>query len=314
MATKKDYYEVLGVTKSATDAEIKSAYRKLARKHHPDIDKSPGAAEKFKELSEAYQILSDPQKKQSYDQFGHAAFDRGAGGMGGNPFGEGFNPFGGGQGNPFGGFSYSWSSNGGQGGPDINFEDPFDLFNQIFGMAGGGSPFGQGMRRRPTYSLSLTFDEAIKGIEKDIEVEIRDQKGKTERKRLKIRVPAGVDNGTRMRFDEIDIVFRVGKSDKFLREGSDVFTDATLAIPQIVLGDTLDVETVSGAVKVKIPSGTQPGSLIRIKGKGVSNMRGGHGDHYVRVRLDVPKTLSSEEKKLYDQLNLLRSKKKKGWF
>lgn len=310
---KRDLYEILGVSKSASDAEIKSAYRKLARKHHPDIDKSPGAAEKFKELSEAYQIISDPNKRKQYDQFGHAAFDRGGGGMGGgNPFsGGGFDPFGGGgQGNPFGGFSYSWSS--GQGGPDVNFEDPFDLFNQIFGMAGGG--FGGGMRRRPTYSLSLTFDEAIKGTQKDIEVEVRDGKGKTERKRLRVKVPAGVDNGTRMRFDDIDLVFKVSKSDKFLREGSDIFTDTVLGIPQIVLGDTIDIETISGAVKVKIPSGTQPGSLVRIKGKGVDNMRGGFGDHYVRVKLDVPKSLSSEEKKLYDQLNILRTKKKKGWF
>lgn len=314
MATKRDLYEILGVSKSASDSEIKSAYRKLARKHHPDIDKSAGAAEKFKELSEAYQVISDPNKRKQYDQFGHAAFDRGAGGMGGgNPFGEGFDPFGGGgQGNPFGGFSYSWQSGGQGGGPNVNFEDPFDLFNQIFGMAGGG--FGGGARRRPTYSLSLTFDEAIKGTQKDIEVEVRDDKGKTERKRLRIKVPEGVDNGTRMRFDDIDLVFKVSKSDKFLREGSDIFTDKLLGIPQIVLGDTIDIETISGNVKVKIPSGTQPGSLIRIKGKGVNNLRGGFGDHYVRVKLDVPKSVTGEEKKLYEQLNILRNKKKKGWF
>ncbi len=318
MAAKRDFYEILGVSKSASETEIKSAYRKMARKHHPDVDKSPGAAEKFKELSEAYQVLSDPNKKQSYDQFGHAAFDRGAGMGGGNPFEGGFNPFAGGQGqgNPFGGFSYSWSSQGGQGGqqPGFDFEDPFDLFNQIFGMAGGGSPFGQGMRRRPTYSLSLTFDEAIKGVEKDIEVESRDDRGKTERKRLRIKVPAGVDNGTRMRFNDIDLVFKVSKSDKFLREGADIFTDASLAIPQIVLGDTINIETVSGSVKVKVPPATQPGSLIRIKGKGTPNLRGGFGDHYVRVRLDIPKALSSEEKRLYEQLAAIKSSKKKGWF
>lgn len=309
---KRDLYEVLGVTKSASETEIKSAYRKLARKHHPDVDKTAGAAEKFKELSEAYQVLSDPNKKQSYDQFGHAAFDRGAGGGGGG------NPFGGaqGQGNPFGGFSYSWSSQGGQpgGGPDVNFEDPFDLFNQIFGMGGGGSPFGAGMHRRPSYSLSLTFDEAVKGIEKDIEIETRDQRGKTERKRLRIKVPPGVDNGTRMRFQEIDIVFKVAASDKFLREGADIFTDAELAIPQIVLGDTIDITTISGSVKVKVPPATQPGSLIRIRGKGAANLRGGFGDHYVRVRMDLPKTLSAEEKKLYEQLATLKSSRKKGWF
>ncbi len=316
MATKRDFYEILGMTKSASDSEIKSAYRKLARKHHPDVDKTPGASEKFKELSEAYQVLSDPKKKQSYDQFGHAAFDRGGAG-GGNPFAGG-NPFGGGQGNPFGGFSYSWSSQGGQPfggaqGEGFDFEDPFDLFNQIFGMS-GGSPFGAGMRRRPSYSLGLTFDEAIKGVEKDIEIETRDGHGKTERKRMRIKVPPGVDDGTRMRFNEIDIIFRVSKSDKFLREGADIFTDVSLAIPQIVLGDTIEIITVSGPVKVKVPPSTQPGSLIRIKGKGVANLRGGFGDHYVRVRLDMPKSLTAEEKKLYEQLASIKNSSKKGWF
>lgn len=311
MAAKRDYYAVLGVNKSASDAEIKSAYRKLARQHHPDVDKSAGAAEKFKEISEAYQVLSDANKKKTYDQFGHAAFDRGAGGMGGNPFAGG-NPFSGAQGNPFGGggFSYSWSSNSG----DVNFEDPFDLFNQIFGMAGGGSPFGAGMRRRPTYSLSLTFDEAVKGVEKEIEIEIQKEKSRSERKRMRIKVPAGVDDGTRMRFNDIDMIFRVARSDRFMREGADIFTDITLSIPQIVLGDTIEVETVSGSVKVKVPPATQPGSLIRIKGKGIANLRGGFGDHYVRVKLGMPKTLGHDEKKLYEQLASIGKSKKKNWF
>ena len=126
---KRDYYEILGLKKGASEAEIKSAYRQMARKHHPDIDKSAGADVRFKEIGEAYQVLSDPGKKQSYDQFGHAAFDRGAGGGGGNPFAGG--------GNPFGGQSYSWSSAGGN--PNVQFdfggfEDPFELFEQIFGV------------------------------------------------------------------------------------------------------------------------------------------------------------------------------------
>lgn len=305
MASKKDYYEILGVAKGATESEIKSAYRKLARKYHPDIDKSPGAAEKFKEVSEAYQVISDPQKRQTYDQFGHAAFDRsqGGAGMGGNPFGEGFNPFG------QGGFSYSWSTNGGQG-ADFDFSDPFDLFNQIFGMGAGYN-----VRRRPTYQLSIGFDDSIKGVEKDIEVETRDAQGKSDRKRLRIKVPAGVDDGTRMKFGEIDIVFRVSRSDKFHREGPDIFSDMTLAIPQVVLGDTVDVETVHGGVKLKVPPGTQSGSLIRIKEKGAPNLRGGMGDHFVRVRLDIPKTLTAEEKKIYQQLyDLKKNSKKKSWF
>ncbi len=306
MATKRDYYEILGVSKSASETDIKSAYRRLARKHHPDIDKSAGAAEKFKELSEAYQVLSDPQKKQSYDQFGHAAFDRGAGG-GGNPFAGG-NPFGGGQ-------QYSWSSSGGN--PNVQFdfggfEDPFQLFEQIFG--GSGSPFGQSFRRRPTYQLDLTFNEAIAGVTKEIEVESQGNHGRLERKRMKIKVTAGVDNGTKMRFGDMDIVFNVGRNPLFLREGADIFSEITINIPQLVLGDIFEVDTVQGKVKVKVPPGTQPGSLVKLKGKGVARLGGsGHGDHFVRVNLQVPKNPSKQEKQLYEELYNLGNKKK-SWF
>ncbi len=303
---KRDYYEILGVNKSATADEIKSAYRKLARKHHPDIDKTHGADIRFKELGEAYQVLSDPQKKGAYDQFGHAAFDRGAGG--GNPFAGGGNPFGGGQ--------YSWSSSGnpfGGGNPNVQFdfggfEDPFELFEQIFG---GG--FGQAMRRRPTYQLNLTFEEAIKGVTKEVEVEERNSQGRLSRTRLKIKVPAGVDNGTKMRFGEMDIVFNVGRDPEFLREGADIFSEITINIPQLVLGDVFEVTTVQGKVKVKVPPGTQPGSLVKLKGKGAPRLNDGHGDHYVRVNLDVPKNPSKQEKQLYEELYNLSSKKK-GWF
>lgn len=309
MSTKRDYYEILGVAKGASDAEIKSAYRKLARKHHPDIDKTTGATERFKEIGEAYQVLSDPQKKQAYDQFGHGAFDRSSGAGAGA---GGFNPFGGG-----GGWQqYNWSSGGSGGaGPNVqfdfgDFEDPFELFSQIFG---GGSPFGQA-RRRPTYQLNISFDEAIHGVTKDVEVESRDQHGRLTRKRMKIKVPAGVDNGTKMRFNDLDIAFSVGRSSKFLREGSDIFSEITVNIPQLVLGDIFEVETVQGKVKVKVPPGTQPGSLVKLKGKGVSRLNGGgHGDHYVRVNLDVPQNPSKQEKQLYEELKNLSSKKK-GWF
>lgn len=307
MATKRDYYEILGVAKGASADEIKSAYRQLARKHHPDIDKSAGADIRFKELGEAYQVLSDPQKKQSYDQFGHAAFDRGAGG--GNPFG--------------GGQQYSWSSGGnpfGGGNPNVQFdfggfEDPFDLFEQIFG--GGG--FGQQMRRRPTYQLNVTFDEAMKGVTKEVEIESRNAQGRLERKRMKIKVPAGVDNGTKMRFEDLDIVFNVGRNQEFLREGADIFSEITINIPQLVLGDTFDVNTVSGKVKVKVPPGTQPGSLVKLKGKGAPRVgTTSFGDHYVRVNLSVPKNPSKQEKQLYEELYNLSSdrssKNKKGWF
>lgn len=301
---KRDYYEILGLKKGASEAEIKSAYRQLARKHHPDIDKSAGADVRFKEIGEAYQVLSDPGKKQSYDQFGHTAFDRGAGGGGGNPFEGG--------GNPFGGQSYSWSSVGGN--PNVQFdfggfEDPFELFEQIFG---GG--FGQSMRRRPTYQLSITFDEAMRGVSKDVEIESRSQSGRLERKRLKIKVPAGVDNGTKIRFDDLEIVFNVGRNNEFLREGENIFSEITINIPQLVLGDTFEVNTVSGKVKVKVPPGTQPGSLVKLKGKGAPRLGAvGHGDHFVRVNLNVPKNPSKQERQLYEELYSLGSKKK-GWF
>ena len=313
MATKRDYYEILGVSKSASEAEIKSVYRKLARKHHPDVDKSAGATERFKEIGEAYQVLSDPQKKGAYDQFGHAAFDRSAGFGGAGAGAGGFNPFGGGGGWQ----TYSWPSGGSGGaGPNIQFdfggfEDPFELFEQIFG---GSSPFGQSIRRRPTYQLNLTFDEAIHGVTKEVEIESRNAEGRLQRKRMKIKVPAGVDNGTKMRFGDLDIVFNVGRSSQFLREGADIFSEITVTIPQLVLGDIFEVTTVQGKVKVRVPPGTQPGSLVKLKGKGAPRLGGhSHGDHYVRVNLDVPQNPSKQEKQLYEELKNLSSKKK-GWF
>ncbi len=301
--SKKDFYEVLGIKKGASESEIKSAYRKLAREYHPDVNKTPEAATKFKEVSEAYQVLSDPQKKQTYDQFGASAFEGGAAG-GGNPFSGG---------NPFGGATYTWSTSGGQsqGNPFGGFEDPFELFEQIFGGMGGG--FG-GFRRKPTYQMDLTFNEAIKGVEKQVEVEVPSNQGRMERKKLKIKVPAGADNGTRVSYGDLDIVFRVDRHPKFIREGADIFSEIDVSIPQLVLGDVFEVETVDGKVKVKVPPGTQPGSLVRLKGKGVPSLRGGgKGDHFVRVNVNIPKNPSKEEKKLYEDLKNISSRKK-GWF
>lgn len=291
----EDYYGILGVSKSATDNEIKTAYRKLARQYHPDVNKTPEAAQKFKEVSKAYQILSDPSKRQTYDQFGSSAFEPGAGGFGGG------NPFGGTQGGPFGGFGYGGNVN-------IDFEDPFSLFEQFF----GGSGFGEMFRRRPTYQMELSFDEAIKGTTKQVEVEKRDKNGTAKRERLNISVPAGVDDGVRMRFGEIEIVFKVRAHPQFQREGPNIFSEAKLAIPQIVLGDIIEVSTVEGNVSLKVPPGTEPGTLIKIKGKGVVSLRGGKGDHYVRVRIDVPKHLNSREKQLYEELK--NGSKRKSWF
>jgi molecular chaperone DnaJ len=313
MAAKKDFYEILGLSKNATEAEIKSAYRKLARQHHPDVDKSEGAADKFKQISEAYQVLSDPQKRKNYDQFGHAAFE------GGNPFGGGggagaggFNPFGN------GGFSYSWSTNGqqGQGNPfgGGGFADPFDLFEQIFG-GGLGAEFARGFRRRQTFRMELTFDEAVHGTQKTVEIErVEGNDNKRVREKMNIKIPSGVDEGTRMRFGDVDIVFHIRPSGEFERDGSDIFTENEVSVPEAVLGTTIEVKTIHGKVKVKVPAGTQSGTLIKIKDKGVYSLRGRPGDHYVRVKVAIPTKLSSEEKSLYEQLLGGKDGKKKGWF
>ena len=170
METNKDFYEVLGVSKAATADEIKRAYRKLALEYHPDRNKSKEAGKKFKEVTAAYEVLSDPQKKSQYDQFGHAAFTQGAGQ---GPFGGGFGgqPFGGTQGRQsgqYGPFRYTYYTSGGQGGGQNvefdfgGFSDPFEIFEQFFG---GDSPFGRAARR-PAYGLTISFMEAVKGIEK----------------------------------------------------------------------------------------------------------------------------------------------------
>ncbi len=286
----KDFYQILGITKSASETELKSAYRKLARQYHPDVNKSPEAAEKFKEISAAYQVLSDPGKRKTYDQFGSAAFEPGAGGG----FGQGgFNPFGSGyQTYSTGGFDFG------------GMEDPFELFEQIFGMGG----FGNAFRRRPTYQLEVDFDEVLHGGNR--EVEVQDEQGK--KKRLNIKIPAGVDNGTRMRFGEIEIVFRVKQDRRFVRDGANIYSEAQLSVPQVVLGDVIEVTTVWGSVKVKVPAGTEPGSLVRIKEKGLPNLRSGKGDHMVRIKLEIPQKLSAEEKALYEKLAGIKSKKK--WF
>lgn len=304
---KKDYYDILGISRNASEAEIKSAYRKLARSHHPDIDKSSGSAEKFKEISEAYQVLADAGKRKTYDQFGSAAFQSGAGGFGGA---QGW-PFGGNQ----GGFrSYSYSTGGKNPNVEFNFggfTDPFELFEQIFGGGfTGASPFGRVYKQTPTYQLELTFEEAIKGAEKQIQIE--DEAGQV--KKMTIKIPAGVDSGTRMRFSGADLVFRVRRHPEFLREGADIFSEITVKIPQLVLGDIVEVATIWGKVNLKIPTGTEPGSLIRIKERGVPYLRRtGKGDHYVRVKVTIPNRLSSEEKRLYEEL-LKLSHKKKSWF
>ncbi len=283
MSAKRDYYEVLGVNKTATAAEIKSAYRKLALKFHPDRNKEAGAETKFKEINEAYQILSDAKKKQTYDQFGHAAFDPSSG-MGG---GQG--PFGGFGGGQAGGFNWSsYSSSGG--GENIDFGDPFEIFEQFFG--GGFS--GGARRRRPHYSLEIDFMEAVNGVEKTVDID---------GKRQKIKVPAGANDGTRIRFEDFDISMSVGNHARFKRDGYDVFIDEKISFSMAALGGQIEVETLNGKLKLKIRPGTPSHSLIRLRGEGIKHLQSrSKGDMYVRLIVDIPEKLSREQKKAIEEL------------
>ena len=303
MAHQRDFYEVLGVSRNASPDEIKKAYRKLALEYHPDRNKEKSAAEKFKEVNKAYEVLSDPQKKQAYDQFGHAAFEQG--GPGG-PFGG----FGGQQSGQYGPFTYTYYSTGGQGGPNIDFDfggfsDPFEIFEQFFG---GASPFGSRAQRRPTYSLTIDFMEAVKGATKKVTI---DKKTQT------IKIPAGVDNGSRVRFGDYDVVIEVAPSSKFQREGYDIVSEQEISFGQAALGTQIEVETVQGPVKLKIPAGTQPGTVIRLAQKGVSYINSSNkGNHYVRIKVTVPKNLTNEQKKILEQFESSSASRrsKKGWF
>ena len=283
MASKRDYYEILGVSKNASADELKKAYRNLARKTHPDVNKTPGAEEKFKEINEAFQVLSDPQKKSAYDQFGHSAFEPGGGGAG---FGGG-NPFGG-----QGGFrTYSWSSGGSDANADFGgFADPFDIFEAFFG---GQSPFGR-QARLSRYVIPLDFMEAVHGTQKEIEVE---------GKRQKIKIPAGVDDGSEIRFSNFILVCQVSVHPNFKRRGYDIITEQEISFSKAALGIVEDIETIDGIVTIKIPSGTQPGTQIRLRGKGIPHVNGhARGDHYVIIRIHVPSKLSRDQKRLLEEL------------
>jgi DnaJ-class molecular chaperone len=291
-----DYYQILGISKNATEAEIKRAYRKLALQYHPDRNKGKEAEEKFKEVNKAYEVLSDTQKRQTYDQFGAAAFEQG--GPTGQGAGEPFGGFGGQQGP----FTYTYSTSGGNPqGFDFGggFSDPFEIFEQFFG---GASPFGRA-QRRSTYSLTISFMDAVKGVTKRVQLE-----GKTQT----IKIPAGVDNGSRIRFGDYDVVIDVTPDRKFKRQGYDIISEQEISFPQAALGDTIEVQTVQGLVKIKVPSGTQPETLIRLRGKGVKIVRGsGYGDHYVRIKVTIPKNLSGHQKELLREFD---DSKKHGWF
>ncbi|MDF1508301.1 molecular chaperone DnaJ [Robertmurraya sp. DFI.2.37] len=357
--SKRDYYEVLGVSKSASKDEIKKAYRKLSKKYHPDINKEADADEKFKEVKEAYEVLSDDAKRSQYDQFGHTDPNQGFGGGG----------FGGGG---FGGFE--------------------DIFETFFG--GGGS-----RRRDPNaprqgadlqYTMTLSFEEAVFGKETDIEIpreetcdtclgsgarpgtkpetckhcngsgqlnveqntpfgrivnrrvchhcngtgkEIKHKcstcggTGKVKKRRkIHVKIPAGIDDGQQLRVSgqgepginggpagDLYVVFHVRSHEFFERDEDDIYCEMPITFVQAALGDEIEVPTLHGKVKLKVPAGTQTGTKFRLRGKGVPNVRGyGVGDQHVIMRIVTPTKLTEKQKQLLQEFAEVSGKVPQG--
>jgi len=276
----KDFYKVLEVDKSASADEIKKSYRKLALKWHPDKNKSAEAEEKFKEINEAYEILSDSKKRQTYDQFGEAAFKQGGPGAR-----NGFH-----QQGPF---TYTYASSGGQNPfSGFDFSDPFEIFEQFFG---GGF---RSARRPPTYQINLDFMEAIAGVEK--QVDINGQK-------KKIKIPAGVADGQRISFSDFYLLINVNPHRVFKRQGQDIIVVQEIPFSLTALGGTIEVPTVHGdTVRLRIRVGTESGTMIRLRGKGVKYPnRSVYGNQYVQIKIIMPKRLSRQQKKVVNQLKEL---------
>lgn len=316
MGAKRDYYAVLGVERSADDRTIKKAYRKLAKKYHPDTSEGNAQAEeKFKEATQAYEILSDPEKRRLYDRFGHAAFD-GSGAQDGGPQGNPFEDmYGFGNSGAYGGqgFHRAYSSGDGEG---RRYEYRFgsgdmdDILKSMFGEAAGDG-FGEGFGRGGAdlrAEISVSFEEAAFGCEKTVCLDTGEGTGPQS---LRVRIPAGIDDGKSIRLKgkgaqgrggtpgDLLLKVNVGKKPGFERQGMDVYTVANIPFSTAVLGGEAAVQTLSGKVLCKIREGTQSGTKIRLKGKGIVSMKDPkvRGDQYVTVQIQVPEHLSEEAKR-----------------
>ena len=292
----KDYYKILGVDRSADDKAIKQAYRRLARKHHPDVSKAKGSADRFKEINEAYEVLSDPEKRQRYDSLG-PDWQRYAQAGGAGPFG-GFRVHFGGAGADLGGFS--------------------DFFRTIFGDLGvrGGDPFAdfrEERRARPGFrsaraedaetAVEVSLEEALSGSTRTFTVDGR---------RLEVKIPAGVDTGSRVRVPgvgngDLYLQVTVRPHPLFERKGNDLYLELPLTVPEAALGTEVRVPTLKGSVSMKIPPESSSGKTFRLPGYGIPHLKGGGaGDQYVKIKVVLPSGLTAREKALFEELKRLR--------
>jgi curved DNA-binding protein len=318
----RDYYETLGVPKTASDDEIRSAFRKLARKYHPDVAKDKKTAEeKFKEINEAYEVLSDPEKRKKYDQLGTNWNQPG-----------GFQPppdWGGGGAQPGGGY-YQWSSGDGGRGGDFEFGGTgfSDFFESFFGGGRGRSAFGGFGQRTASEErgsdveadIMVPLEEALNGATRQVSLR---RGGSKKVETYQVKIPRGVREGQRIRLaGQGEAGERGGKSgDLFLRvrlarhpdftvEGTDLVHEVRIAPWQAVLGDQIVVPTLEGNARLKIPPGTQGGQRFRLRGRGLPGVSGNRGDLYVVAQIAIPKKLSERERELWEQLAQLHGREK----
>jgi len=289
----QDYYQVLGVAKSASAEEIRKAYRKLAMQYHPDRNPGNKAAEdKFKQINEAYQVLSDPQKRQRYDQLGASYQQWEQGGQ------------------PAGGFNWQdWASRG-NAGPATGQEDMFGAFSDFFRLIFGGMPMsgqpagrttGQSSRRGVQHPITITFREAFTGTERSLQVGER---------RFTVSIPAGVDNGSKVRVRgaadgaDLYLVITVVPDARFERKGADLTTEFDLDLYTAILGGEARVQTPAGTVVLTIPPGTQPGQAFRLSGRGMPRLTGSKqpGDLLARARVHLPKKITAQQREAFEAL------------
>ena len=291
----RDYYEALGVSRNATPDQIQQAFRTLARKYHPDVNKDPGAEDRFKEINEAYHVLADPETRKRYDRFGEdfrripEDYDErvgaGAGGFrGGGP----------------GGGRVRYGSGGFGGGAGINIED---LFGDIFSGSGG---FGPVPGADQEAELELTVQEAYRGGQRQISLDGRN---------YTVNIPAGVLDGQRIRLageggrgsgdgpaGDLYLVVRIKPDKRFRLDGRDIITDLPVSPWEAVLGATVAVRTPGGEAKVKVPPGSSTGRRLRLRGEGMPNPRGKPGDLFAEIKIMVPKKPTARERELFEQL------------